>query len=448
MTITRYEFFYDGQQRRYLEQLVRAFSGFSYQTGMRQGQPPQTVLVPCHLAQTNRMVAQIQRNLSENTMNAVPMITVYQSGLRGRRADLQNPNYVDSLQVFEREIVDNQYTSSRGRAYSVDRLMPLPFEMDVQVDLWTSNLEQKMMLVEQMLVTCYPQFEIQNSDNALDWTAVTVCFVEDEMTFSSRTVPIGTTDEIDIFTMRLRLPFWLTPPAMIRRLTRIEEVVANVGQEVTDDYTGEPTIGQLYQRVIVTPGDYSILVDGNVVTLLANKGADTLSDGSLPSWQTLFDTYGKFHEGTSQLRLILTDDIEGSFVAGTMQYGDAQNIVLWTIDAETLPANTLPAIDAVIDPLRTSPISGLSPASNGQRYLLVSDIGPSVAWGNITAYANDIIQYNGGLDRWQVAFDARSVSEVNYVLNTHTTRQLRWTGREWIMSIDNMYTPGYWRLAL
>src|ERR1044072_7686854 len=100
--------------------------------------------------------------------------------------------------------------------------MPLPFEMDVQVDLWTSNLEQKMMLVEQMLVTCYPQFEIQNSDNALDWTAVTVCFVEDEMTFSSRTVPIGTTDEIDIFTMRLRLPFWLTPPAMIRRLTRIE----------------------------------------------------------------------------------------------------------------------------------------------------------------------------------------------------------------------------------
>lgn len=45
MTITPYEFFYDGQQRRFLEQIVRAFSGFSYQTG-RQGGAPQTLLVP------------------------------------------------------------------------------------------------------------------------------------------------------------------------------------------------------------------------------------------------------------------------------------------------------------------------------------------------------------------------------------------------------------------
>ena len=316
MTITRYEFFYDGQQRRFLEQLVRAFSGFSYQTGMRNGQPPQTLLVPCHLAQTNRMVAHIEKNLSENTMNAVPMITVFQNGLRGRKADLQNPNYVDSLQVFERNVDGSKYGGDRGNAYSVDRLMPLPFEMDIQVDIWTSNLEQKYQLIEQILIVIYPQSEIQNSDNALDWSAFNICFGEDELTFSSRSVPIGANEEIDILTLRLRLPFWLTPPAMIHRLGRIEQVVANVGEE-TVDYYDDHQIGELFTRVIVTPGDCAIAVDGNVITLLANKGSDTLPDGSLPSWQNLLTQYGIFRDGVSALRLMLTDDIEGAFVSGT-----------------------------------------------------------------------------------------------------------------------------------
>lgn len=447
MSITRYEFFYDGQQRRFLEQLVRAFSGFSYRTGMRDGQPPQTLLVPCHLAQTNRMVAHIEKNLSENTMNAVPMITVFQSGLRGRKADLQNPSFVDHLQVFERNITGTQYGPTLGNTYSVERLMPMPFEMDVQVDIWTSNLEQKYQIIEQVLVVIYPQFEIQNSDNALDWSAVTICFVEDDMTFSSRSVPIGTNDEIDILTIHLRIPFWLTPPAMVRRLGRIEQVVANVGAE-TVDYYGDPQIGQLFAQVIVTPGDCAIAVEGNLITLLAHKGHDTLPDGSLPSWRNLLNLYGTFRNGQSELRLMLTDDINGPYVAGPIQYGSAENIMIWTIDPNTLPANTLPAVDAVIDPLRTSPSSGLPAPSDGTRYLLVNDIGPCVAWGSLTAATNDIIMYNAALGSWMISFDSRVTMQVNYVLNQYTNRQLRWTGREWLLSIDSMYGPGFWRLSL
>jgi len=448
MAITRFQFFYDGQQTRFLEQVIRAFSGFSYQTGMRDGQPPQTVLVPCHMAQTNSMVASIQKNMSENTLNTCPMITVYQTGLRGRKVDLQNPNFVDSLQVFERDINNGKYTADRGNAYSVQRLMPLPFEMEVQVDIWTSNLEQKYQLLEQMLVQIYPQFEIQNSDNALDWSAVTVCFVEDDLVFSSRTIPIGTSDEIDILTIKLRIPFWLTPPATIRKLTRIEEIVANVGEKAGTDSYGQVSVGAIYNQVIVTPGNHAIAVDGHTITLLASKGHDTMPDGSLPSWRTLFNHYGTFREGISELRLMLTDDIEGPFVSGTMQWGSSDNTILWTIDADTLPANTLPAIDAVVDPMRTGPGTGLPAASDHTRYLLVSDVGPCLAWGKITAYTNDIIMYNGSLHQWQVAFDSRAIHEINYVLNTHTTRQLRWTGREWLMSIDSMYGPGYWRLNL
>lgn len=444
MTISQYDYWYDGVQRRYLEQVVRAFSGFSYQTGLRGDQPAQTIMVPCRMATTNRMVANIIANLSENTLNTVPMITVFQTGLRGRREELQNPNFVDSVQAFERDISNGTYGSNRGNAYAVERLMPLPFQMEVQVDLWTSNLDQKYQLSEQMLTVIYPQFEIQNSENALDWTAVSICFVEDDITFSSRTVPIGSSDEIDIMSIRLRIPIWLSAPAKVRQLKRIEEVVVNVGDKV--DTISGPRIGTLFNTTIVTPGDYVIGVDGNTITLLAPEGADTLPDGTVPAWSELLPQYGLFQSGSSELRVFLTDDIEGPFVSGTLQTGTAPNQLLWTIDPDTLPANTLPMITAVIDPMRTYPGTGLPAAAEGTRYLLRSDIGPSIAWGNLTAHTDDIIEYSGSA--WNVSFDSRTTATVQYVLNQYTNRQLRWTGREWVMALDSHYGAGYWRLVL
>lgn len=448
-SITPYEFFYDAQQKRFLEQIVRAFSGFQYQTGM-QGGPPQTVLVPCHLALTDQMVANIKANGSENVANACPMITVWQNSLTGRITDLQNPSYVDHRQVFERQIVDGKYGPGIGNTYSVERIMPLPFTMGVQIDVWTSNLDQKYQLMEQILVAMYPEFQIQNSDNALDWTAVTVCFIEDEIEFTSRTIPIGTTssnDNLDICTIRLRIPIYLTAPAKVRKLIRIEEIVANVGKKSLD-LKGEPEISTLYQQVIITPKDHFILVEGNTITLLNGKGGDVMEDNSLPSWQTIFNFHGEFSSGSSQLRLYLTPNIEGPFVSGTLQTGSAPNVLIWTMNPATLPANTLTAVNAVIDPLRTYPGQGLPAAADGARYMLVTDVGHSTAWGNLTASANDIIQYNLSLLQWTVVFNSKLNPATQFVLNLYTGRQLQWRGDEWIMSIDNYYGPGHWQLTL
>ena len=83
-------------------------------------------------------------------------------------------------------------------------------------------------------------------------------------------------------------------------------------------------------------------------------------------------------------------------------------------------------------------------AAAGQRYLVLDDIGPSAAWPGLLAEANDIIQYTGSA--WTVALRPDATRQV--VLNQATGRQLRWTGREWVLAIDGYYTPGYWRVAL
>jgi hypothetical protein len=291
----------------------------------------------------------------------------------------------------------------------------------------------------------YPQFQIQNSDNALDWTAVTICFVEDDIVFSSRTIPIGTQDEIDISTIRLRIPIWLTPPAKVKQLHRIEEVVIDVGEEVQDE--DGPRLGAIFQRTIVTPGDFCIKVDGSQITLLADKGHDTLPDGSLPSWRDLIRRYGAFRSNESELRLYLTKDIEGAFVTGTLQFGSQSNTMIWLLDSDTLPANTLLPVDAVIDPMRSFPGHGLPVAVNGARYLLIDEIGgPSLAWGNLTARANDIIEFD--VNQWNVSFESATNVLGQYVLNLYTNRQLYWSASEWLMSIDTFYGPGYWRLFL
>ena len=462
-TITSYEFFYDGQQSRYLEQVVRAFSGFSYQTGTNGQGGPQTTLVPCHMALTNQMVSNIKSDGSENTLLDCPQITVWQTGLHGRKDDVQNPGFIGHLQVTERNIVDGVYGPNQGNMYSVDRIMPVPFTMDIQVDVWTSNLLQKYQLSEQILTVVYPQFVIQNSENGLDWTSVTYCFVDEDIQWSSRQIPIGTSTEIDIFSLKLRIPMYLTAPAKVKKISRITQIVAplvtppsqislaptnnDVIEEVVANITDN---GQQLLEAVVTPNNnFWILVDNTIITLRSNNNADTLPDGSIPSWANLFNYYGIFNPGTSAITIALTSDIEGAFVVGTLEYGSQPNELVWTVDTDTLPTNTLPPIDGIIDPMKTFPGHGLPSVANGQRYMILSDIGNSVAWGeSFSAEANDIIQYSTEENGWVIAFNSCINKIIQYVTNLYTGSQLKWTGTEWVFSIDGFYSPGFWRISL
>ena len=103
----------------------------------------------------------------------------------------------------------------------------------------------------------------------------------------------------------------------------------------------------------------------------------------------------------------------------------------------------------IIDPQKNNPGDGtLAAAATGQRYLIINDIAQgSQNWGTIGASANDIIEYNG--TQWEVSFDASANgSTVQYVTNTATNYQYKWTGTEWIDTYQGVYKPGFWILNL
>ena len=75
-----------------------------------------------------------------------------------------------------------------------------------------------------------------------------------------------------------------------------------------------------------------------------------------------------------------------------------------------------------------------------------SNLEGSVVWGDLIASANDIIQFDGSA--WRVVFDSHNQDSTEYILNTLTGVQYRWTGAEWVKSVEGVYRGGEWSLVI
>ena len=444
--------FYDGQIRRFLLQVVRAFSGFQYETGKRADGTTQLRVVPCRMATQNKQVGTILRDNSENMLLGTPMITVFIKDVEIDRGRTQAPGHISTVQVNELAIDPDsgQYINASGAKYSVDRMMPHPLTLTIQVDTWTSNELQKHQLFEQIFMAFNVGFDIQSSDNPLDWTALTTMTLEN-IVWSSRSIPIGTSDDIDVMSFTFKLPIWVSPPAKVKQQRIIEQIVTNINNGPVNATGSEDTLtivggGDMMARSIVTPGMHQISIDGDEVTLIG--------DGvTIPSWKQLLSQYGTVIPAQSQLRLRAdVDQADELDIVGTIQFDSTRpDVLFWQLDIDTVPSNTMKPINALIDPIQHLPGVQLPAPEIGQRYLILNEVGPSEAWGNLTASQHDIIQY--GVNGWSVAFDASNEQASNentshYVVNLRSGKQLRFYQGSWIVSIDGVYHPGFWRVHL
>jgi hypothetical protein len=402
--------------------------------------------------------------------------------------------------------------------------------------------------------------EIQGTDNYIDWTSLTTCDLQ-SVKWSSRIVPIGTDNPIDIATLTFTLPIWISSPAKVKKLGVIERIVARVfdaqGDASNAILDNDLLLGT---RQIFTPYGYQALLIGNriqalrqqqvvengnldpIITATQTPAGFTVSpeltlaeqelakigtaqddlnailtqDLGLPEeiqdqlssalaqieavkayvlqqiedlntptlppieggpystsedpdpilappvsppsnllWHSVVGVYGVLRPGISQMRL---EQEDGSEVIGTISYDLTDDrFLLFDVDEDSLPQNTLPPVDAVINPLRSGPGDGLDSALVGQRYLLTEATGSydgasPVEWQGesgqpLVAQANDIIEFDG--IQWVVAFDSTSSpNNLQYVTNITTSIQYKWTGTAWIKSYQGLYPGGQWRLVL
>jgi hypothetical protein len=452
------QYWYDEQVRRYILQFIRIFHAFKVKEGSRDGDDVRYNTVPIRYADPSRMVSHILRQNSENVINSTPFIGVSIQSLQIARDRTQDPFFTDTKSITERKFNEDtqSYDATQGNQYTINRYMPVPYNLTMQVDIWTPNTDTKLQLMEQILVLFNPTIQLQQNSNPFDWTQI----VEVELTdiqFTNRSIPAGVDEQIDVSTLTFQLPIWINPPAKVKRQSIIHEIHSNIitdfGGNALSEIGYDEDIADFFRsfdiqsRLIVSPGNYKVSVLNSAITLYDSDGV------TKQNWTPLLEMYDKeLKDNTSIIRLKNTNDMEDDSqdLAGTIAKNPSDDTqLIFNLDTDTLPASTIGNINKIIDPHKNVPGDGtLDDLKIGQRYLITEDLSSSgyPEWG-VNATANDIIEFDGS--KWSVSYDASANSNSTAVTkNLNTTKVYKWNGKTWLSIYEGEYNPGYWTLVL
>lgn len=452
------QWYYDGQIRRYIGQIVRALSGFRYQsTDGKQ------TTVPVMYGDLTRQVSSIIRDNSENKIPSAPRIAVYISDLQLDRTRLADSTHVSKVHIREREkMFDSagnfvEYAPTQGLGYTVERLMPTPYKLTVKADIWATNTDQKLQIMEQILMLFNPSLELQTTDNYIDWTSISVLELT-SIQFSTRTIPVGVDSEIDVGSITFETPIFISPPTKVKKLGVIHDIIMNIHDRSFDiDLTERVNISgfDIFVYYNKDTGQYNadLLNSKDIVSALGDDAAVAWQKiGQDINWRVLIDQYpGKFRAGSSQIFL---QQLYGNQIVGTVAINplDETKLVI-NFDQDTYNTNTAilceltgitrTNIDAIVNPETYNP----GVPTGFPRLLILNDIVPgTAAWGNLTAKANDIIEWTGS--NWTVAHSATATDDIIYTTNLRTGVQYKFENNEWTRAFEGEYQKGQWRIVL
>lgn len=494
------KFFYDNQIRRFLVQFARIFSDWEVTKGKDPAGNDILVRVPVMYGDSSRQASAIIANNSASNMPSAPLITYYISGLEYDQKRTQEPYFIDKMSVRQRQYnTDTQsYETTQGQAFTVERVMPVPYTLRITVDFWTTNYQQKLELIEQLGVLFNPSMELQSTDNFIDWTSLSVVY-QDGLTFSSRSIPQGTNNSIDVMSWKFYMPIWISSAAKVKKLGVIHKIIASIfqGNALTDMTDDSLLLGT---REKVTPYGYKLLLIGNSLQLLPANQTNVPSNSSLdlpdnPNtniyWSSVLNVYGKVKEDNSQTwtqgeikpgisQIWLQNPYMDTEIVGTIALNpNDDRLLIFTVNPDTLPQDTMFPVLSIVNPHSKGPnltnwetdpptvlsTHGLPAAEVGHRYLLVEGIystktDPNTndpmdwsSWGNLNANANDIIECvdvdpNTGQGTWEVVFDSKNAINVEYVTNNTTRVQYRYANGQWMKSYEGWYGQGDYSIVI
>lgn len=435
-------------------------------------------VVPVMYGDLTRQVANIIRENSENKLPSAPRMSVYITGLELDKDRITDSTYVQKTNIRKRKYDEENevYLNTQGANYTVEKLIPSPYILRANVDIWASNTDQKLQILEQILWLFRPSLELQTTDNFLDWTSITVLNL-DNIQYSNRNVPVGVDSEIDIATLTFSIPIYISPPAKVKKMGVITNIITSMFNEnlgtieqgisapelnAWDDFITTGVENTEFGRKASTEISdamanvnylqYGVYIDGATAKLFKNGNMGTIN------WKEIFESFpGNYVAGVS--RIFLNIASEGAMPTGTITLDSAdEGVLIIDWDSDSFPQDTdivgRTTIDFIIDPTNFNPATI---KAVGVRILLLEDLNDPaatefpVAWQNqdgtpFFASANDIVEWDGS--KWNIVFDASQAKEIVYTTNLKTNTQYRFSNGEWLLSVDGEYPVGTWRIDL
>lgn len=454
-------FFYDGQIRRYMLQFQRVFSFLKYQTRDANNVITENE-VPIVQGDMTRQVGAILNNNSENNTLPGTVMSYYITEISPQPERRRDPSFEGIVNIVEQKIrqdapgeLESYDRGKAGNKYTVNRYMPSPYDLVIQLDIAASSTDVKLQILEQIMTVFNPDIVIQQNDNIIDWSAITSIKLEN-VTYTNRTIGSQIDSEKDFASLTFRLPVWINPPAKVQRMRIIEKIVQNLHEapEIPDielnkwyDPIRFLTDFKEISTIVYTTDELSIRIG---VDNVKSDQIQLLKDGSPVSWHEQFKDQG----GIDEYTLIifnpsgLVGESEYDISARVSPIAHRPDLLDLQIDVDTLPSTTQAPVNSIINPQLVNPAALLP--EDGDRYLLTEDIlyDHSGPWGGFVANQDNIIEYRSG--NWYVVFDGSE--KIEFVTAADTGQHFKYAlidnvNYAWSYTYLAEYAPELWRMT-
>lgn len=217
--LIRKPYFYDAQLKRILVQLMSVFCGYQTMTGNQRDGKVRFRDVPVVYGDMSRAAAYAMgpQGDQSNQVNYLPMIALYMTKLSQSNERRLAPQHVEKFNYFERakDPDGNLLIGEAGKKKTVERFMPVPYDMGISVSIWASNNDEAYQLVEQIATIFNPDMEIQLSNSPADWTFLTSLIFDGDINMEKAIPGGGDTDPMYVFQMNFNTTVFMSPPAKV-----------------------------------------------------------------------------------------------------------------------------------------------------------------------------------------------------------------------------------------
>ena len=229
-------YWYNGQLRKYLLQFMAIFHGLQVQTGRQNCDMASMVPVQITAGAKDRVVAAVGTGNTQNRVFALPIMAANITSMTISDARRKAPDMVDRRTFLP---VAGIFPDDLR---TIERVMPVPYDLQIELAIFASNTEQLHQILEQILCLFNPELQIQVTTGTFDWTRLTHVKLVDIA--NEENYPLGTDRSMISWTLMFEIPIFIGIPMgvrdeIIRRVRiRIGTVDSTIGQSGFTDEEG------------------------------------------------------------------------------------------------------------------------------------------------------------------------------------------------------------------
>ena len=220
-------YYYDAQIKRFLTQFMSIFSGLRVRTGKREDVEYEEMEVPIVYGSKDRVAAAILAGNTQNKPIRLPTMSAYMSDL----AFAANRNAGAGVTRSTPFLPQGGILPNDVKV--IHQIRPIPYDLRVDLSIYTSNMDQHFQILEQILMLFNPTIQIQTSDAQFDATKI-VSVELDGINFNEN-YPSGVDRRKIQTTLSFIMPVWIAPPAE-ERANIVQRIMMRIHTGTFEDF--------------------------------------------------------------------------------------------------------------------------------------------------------------------------------------------------------------------